>query len=190
MVPGARQTVPAGLLPVMLQAALASATVDSGLLDLSNATVVLVAPAAPRAAVFARMLCDQVHSRTGLSWRVVDDEQEQEQGPDPDPNPAGPAQIKLSAASGSPVAWRSAAPEGYTIRASGRGEQAPGHPATVEIAGSDERGLLYGVGRLLRIMNMSLEQNYYTPRSAAVSVPAGLTLSSSPDRAMRGLQIG
>ena len=39
-------------------------------------------------------------------------------------------------------------------------------------------------------MNMTLTQNYYTPRVAKVEVAAGLAIRSRPDRPMRGVQVG
>ena len=60
----------------------------------------------------------------------------------------------------------------------------------VTVHGQDERGLLYGVGRLLRKMNMTLVENYYTRRVAKVTIEAGLSITSSSDKPMRGLQLG
>lgn len=39
-------------------------------------------------------------------------------------------------------------------------------------------------------MNLTLSQNYYTPRQATVLLPAALSIESAPDRPMRGVQIG
>lgn len=48
----------------------------------------------------------------------------------------------------------------------------------------------FGVGRLVRELNLTLVENYYTPRIAAASVPAELSVVSWPARPMRGIQIG
>lgn len=48
----------------------------------------------------------------------------------------------------------------------------------------------FGVGRLVRELNLTLVENYYTPRVAAASVPADLSVVSWPARPMRGIQIG
>ena len=48
----------------------------------------------------------------------------------------------------------------------------------------------FGVGRLVRELNLTLVENYYTPRVAVASVPDTLHVESWPDRPMRGIQIG
>ncbi len=52
---------------------------------------------------------------------------------------------------------------------------------SIVIAGHDERGVLYGVGRLLRIMKM---------RTGQVLVPGDLNISSTPAYPIRGHQLG
>ena len=39
-------------------------------------------------------------------------------------------------------------------------------------------------------MNLTLSQNYYTPRHATLLLPTALSIESAPDRPMRGVQIG
>jgi hypothetical protein len=52
---------------------------------------------------------------------------------------------------------------------------------TVLVVGHDARGVLYGIGRLLRTMEI---------RNGQVLVPAGLSISSSPAYPIRGHQLG
>jgi len=54
------------------------------------------------------------------------------------------------------------------------------HPAAI-ICAADSRGLLYGVGRLLRKMEM---------RSQSILVPAGLQITTAPKVPLRGDQLG
>ena len=54
-------------------------------------------------------------------------------------------------------------------------------PAIVSVTGSDSRGALFGVGKLLRNLNWS---------DGRISISAEFRSSESPDRAIRGHQIG
>jgi hypothetical protein len=67
-------------------------------------------------------------------------------------------------------------PEGYQIQAGGDAA-AP----VVRVAGNDPRGVLFGVGRLLRSMTMVKEK---------VTLPAGFKLASAPHYVLRGHQLG
>ena len=69
----------------------------------------------------------------------------------------------------------------------------------MRIVGNDERGVLYGVGRLLRHLDGSFAESYGSrvaadgPRSSVLlALPASGTISitSSPDFPMRGHQLG
>ena len=64
-------------------------------------------------------------------------------------------------------------PEGYQILSSSDG--------LIVVAGNDARGVLYGAGRLLRLMDYGRE---------AVSLPAGINLATSPRYPLRGHQLG
>jgi hypothetical protein len=65
-------------------------------------------------------------------------------------------------------------PEGYTLTLEHE-------PRSIVVCGSDERGVLYGVGRLLRKMEM---------RPASLQIPAGLRISTAPKFPLRGFQLG
>ena len=93
----------------------------------------------------------------------------------------GQTTIVLAANTSDEVDWASPRAEGYRVEAG---------PTGVSVTGVDARGLLYGTGRLLRLLNLSLTQNYYTPRQATATLAAPLAVASSPDRYMRGVQMG
>jgi hypothetical protein len=63
-------------------------------------------------------------------------------------------------------------PEGYVIRTNER---------AVAIAGADPRGVLYGVGHLLRKLEM---------RTASINLPKPLNLTTTPETGLRGHQLG
>ena len=68
-------------------------------------------------------------------------------------------------------------PEGYTIRDDLRRKSGP----IVQIAGNDSRGVLFGIGRLLRAMSME---------KGVVTMPAGLKITTAPRYPLRGHQLG
>ena len=63
-------------------------------------------------------------------------------------------------------------PEGYRIATSG---------SSIGVSGADERGILYGLGRLLRRLEI---------REQSVTLPGAVRLSSSPYCSLRGHQLG
>jgi hypothetical protein len=69
------------------------------------------------------------------------------------------------------------AKEGYRIISGGAGEAA----AAVTVIGSDERGVLFGVGRLLRALRMA---------PGRVTLLQRLALTSAPKYSLRGHQLG
>lgn len=71
--------------------------------------------------------------------------------------------------------------EGYSLSVSGN---------TLIIAGNDERGLLYGVGRLLRETAFSCIRSFSSPPTRSAHVPAALNVTSSPAFPLRGHQLG
>jgi hypothetical protein len=78
---------------------------------------------------------------------------------------------------GAPPADRAPSSEGYRVAVNGAGRAAP----TVLVLGADARGVLFGVGRLLREARMA---------RGSVRVPAALSIVSSPVVALRGHQLG
>lgn len=67
-------------------------------------------------------------------------------------------------------------PEGYVLRV-----DASRKPATVFVIGADDRGMLFGVGRLLREMAMT---------RGALTVSPSLQLATAPKTKLRGHQLG
>src|SRR5262245_5900916 len=107
------------------------------------------------------MLIEEVEKRTQLRWTCVKQL----------PNEGTPS-ISIDRA---PIKGESKSPlvrEGYQIKTSGN---------TVTISGNDARGVLFGVGYLLRTMRMEKRR---------VSLPAGINLATAPKYPMRGHQLG
>ncbi len=142
----------------MLAALFVAATGSIGASELILTEAVVVPPAhASRLELkAAAVLVEEVQRRSWTQWRI-------------DSSPAGEApRIELKRGSG--------APESYQLRASLQGAK-----AVVVIAGSDERGILYGVGRLLRSLEIEREK---------VSLPNSINVTSAPRLRLRGHQLG
>lgn len=132
------------------------AAAGSGNIDLRNCAVVIAANATTRERKAATVLIEEAEKRSGLRWRI---------GPKPD-SPSGAAIYLGTSASHLPA-------EGYTIRTNGQ---------SISILGADERGLLFGVGKFLRLASFSRQ---------TASIPAKLpNVSTSPKYPLRGHQLG
>jgi hypothetical protein len=125
-------------------------------LDLSRAVVQLQADATPRERHAVDLLVDEVEARTRIRWDVVERAA-----------PGQPA-VRVGRHSGSPAPGR----EGYHLVSAGD---------SVTVAGADERGVLFGVGRLLRALEM---------RPGRIVLPAPLALTETPVVDIRGHQLG
>jgi hypothetical protein len=145
-------------------------------INLNEAVVVVPPGLSPREAKAVRMLVDEVAKRTQIRWPVVE---------------AWPAE-------GVPVigVGPAAAVEGFAGRhaaalVEGRGEtkaegyrirtQVGGAAPAVFVVGNDARGVLFGVGRLLRALEM---------RRGEIRLPGELNVDSVPRTALRGHQLG
>jgi hypothetical protein len=141
----------------------------TGLRDLTRATIV---SGQDSTKVSAMVLAEEVEKRTGLSWPVLGE-----------PPTDGWAVFLLTPDEKTPSSWRVPeelgvlAAEGYAIRtpASESGS------SSVWIAGADRRGVLFGVGRFLRLLEWSKGR-------VRLSVP--LDVSSAPAYPIRGHQLG
>jgi hypothetical protein len=122
-------------------------------LDLAGASVVLPAGASPQERKAAVMLIDEVERRTRLRWPLANAR----------PSGAAPA-ILLTRAAGRP--------EGYRISISA---------GAVTVSGSDARGVLFGVGRLLRALEMSRDR---------VGLRDDFRVDTAPETRLRGHQLG
>jgi hypothetical protein len=69
----------------------------------------------------------------------------------------------------------SGGPDGYQIKASG------GNPAVVWVIGNDPRGVLFGVGGLLRNLRMDRDR---------ITLPSDLQIQTAPKKPLRGHQLG
>ncbi len=123
--------------------------------DLHAATVV-ASPSTPQQGAAARLLIDEIHRRTGLQWRLSATQ------------PRTGSFVRVTRARAHGMA------EGFAIRtvAEGRG---------VEIAGNDDRGVLYGVGYLLRKLEAG---------PGVAKLDQRIDIVTAPVQSVRGTQIG
>lgn len=148
------------LLSVLLASG-ARAHAGHDMADLTNAVVFVSEGASAREARALDFLLDEVEARTNLRWNVVTTA--------PYATEAHPV-IQL-ARCGVGVPDKA---EAYAINVD--------HAAnTVTVFGHDERGVLFGAGRLLREMRLE-------PGSA--TIPASLSIATAPETPLRGHQLG
>ena len=127
----------------------------------------------------AEMLLDEVEARCQVRWP------EAERLPDG----GGPAIVL-----GQRAALASAFPALAATLGDGKGDQPEGYrivssaPGLVVVAGNDARGVLFGAGRLLRLMNTTGESP--PDHLGTVTLAAGLDLATAPRYALRGHQLG
>lgn len=143
------------------------------LMDLSSAQVVTPDSNTPREAKAVQMLVEEVLTRTMISLNRAS------KASDGSASPAIVVGRKTSLASllksrGLPAVAGNDRPEGYQILVSRT-------RSTVVVSGNDERGVLFGVGRLLRELRMSRGQ---------VRIPADFQEDSAPETPLRGHQLG
>ena len=137
--------------------ATAAAILHGGELDLTGAKVVVGEHASRLEKKAAAVLVEEVARRSWVQWQVASDV------------PAGAsAVIELTR--------RTGPREGYRLKAAQRGAT-----ANVVIAGNDERGVLYGVGALLKALRIEREH---------VSLAGPLEMETAPKLALRGHQLG
>ena len=140
-------------------------------IDLTNAVIVSYAKPHTVEAKAVQMLVEEVEKRTRIRWAVTDSV----------PGPSRPIIVVGSADTlhiemkkGIGSEWN--APEGYFVSGGG------GHaPKLITVLGADARGVLFGVGRLLRELRMERDR---------ISIPANLNIASKPYHKLRGHQLG
>ena len=140
--------------------------------DLTKAVVVAPADLSPQEKKAVEMLVDEVHKRTQVRWHVVANW----------PAGDGPAVAIGPAKSLAAFAGKfadelakdaSAKPaEGFRLRSGG---------AQVVIAGNDPRGVLFGIGYLLRHMHMN---------PGKITLDDDLSVTTAPKYPLRGHQLG
>lgn len=142
--------------------------------DLARAVVVVPEGATEPEKKSATMLVEEVERRSGVRWEV----RSRWPGGDGPIVAVGRASL-LRGLDGGAERWLAGftAPEGAEGYRVGTGQGGIG----VVVAGNDARGVLFGVGRLLRELRMG---------RGRVSVPADLRIASAPRMALRGHQLG
>ena len=143
-------------------------------IDLTKAVVVAPADLSPREKKAVAMLVEEVAKRTQIYWPVTTEWPKTLGVPviavGREPN------LKHDYPQTAPWLTRLAAPagaEGYRVQT----ETGP----TVLVVGNDPRGVLFGIGRLLRELRMARRK---------IELPAGFEEASSPQVALRGHQLG
>ena len=134
-------------------------------LDLTSTTIVVAADASPRERAAATMLLEEVQRRSRARWTIG------KAGNGPAVHVGRLATLRKGPAA-SRLQGAAPGPEGYRLVSSADG---------VIVAGADERGVLFGVGRLLRALEIGRDR---------VVLPAALDLTETPVVAMRGHQLG
>lgn len=140
------------------------------MLDLTHAVVVSPPDLSTREKKAVAMLLDEVEKRTRLRWPCTADR----------PAPGVPVIAVAPYRSLAAFAGRvqidgdTGAAEGYHIRSDSR------QPA-VYVIGNDERGVLFGIGHILRNLRMD---------KGKATLPAGINVSTAPAYRLRGHQIG
>jgi hypothetical protein len=130
-----------------------AALASAATLDLKNAVVVAPRGATARETKAVTMLVEEVEKRSEIRWPV------QQAAP-----PGGVPVIAVERGSGPK--------EGYRVRVEGQ---------RVTVSGNDERGVLFGVGRLLRELRME---------KGSVGVPSDFGVTTAPAYPLRGHQLG
>lgn len=149
---------------------------DPSLIDVTRATVVTPARLNVQERTAVRVLVEEVERRTTVRMPVVtewpaDSVAVIAVGPLAGSSNWAARGLRNAAAAADPGR------EGYRLSLNKAGRGAP----TVLALGADSRGVLFGVGRLLRELRLA---------PASIRVPDGLAIVSAPQVALRGHQLG
>lgn len=144
--------------------------------DLTQATIVVTMDGKAQHAKAVDMLIDEVHKRSGIRWEVAtkwpdDDRAVIALGLTSEVTTFAPQYSKAIS-----KLTEQLGEEGYSISSFDDRDA-----ATVTIAGRDRRGVMFGIGRLLRALRM-------TPGKIELAEP--LQVTSTPRYPMRGHQLG
>ncbi|HXH51627.1 MAG TPA: hypothetical protein VNM47_19985 [Terriglobia bacterium] len=148
-----------------------------GAIDLKDSVVVAPEGLSRREQKAVQLLIEEVEKRTGLRWPVASRFE-------PGSNShivVGSDQALKQAGTGLPrellpEGKKLANPEGYHLRTTNRSGS-----TVVTVSGAGERGVLFGVGGLLRSLRMSKQK---------VSLDGPLDIATSPKYKLRGHQLG
>jgi len=153
-----------------------SAAVRADEIDLSSATVVAPAGLSGPETKALNLLVDEIAARTRRRLEVVHDWPRDAATPVIAVGQAS-ALADHSEAAAKMAARKSLPAEGFTIET----RVADGKAPAVFVIGNDERGVLFGVGKLLRSLAMSRDR---------VALPAALDVTTAPAMPIRGHQLG
>jgi hypothetical protein len=145
---------------LLLSAGAARAAADEPAIDLTRAVVVTPGKLSGPEEKAVAMLIEEVEKRTQIRWERVEN------------NPHADAAIVV----GHVDDWKDKTPEGYSIQ-----RLAQKNGTVIVVHGNDARGLLFGVGHLLRKMNLSKHK---------ATLPADFSVKSAPQIPLRGHQLG
>jgi hypothetical protein len=143
-------------------------------IDLKECVLATSRNPSPRELKALAVLSEECYKRSGLTWKMQS----------PGKNTA-PVTIYAGLVSGLGKWGRgtqSAAPVGRNPEAYAIQTGSDGSGRWITVAGSDERGVLFGVGQLLRLIDFG--------RQAAAIDPGRLPIHSSPKYPLRGHQLG
>src|SRR5581483_5516028 len=146
---------------------------DANVITLTNATVVAPAELSAPEARAVTMLVEEIEKRTQVRLPVAH-VWPKEAVPVIAVGPA--AAYPAFAPDYAPTLSRELRSEGYQLRVM-QGKQAP----VVLIAGHDARGVLFGIGKLLRVLRMEKQ---------SITLSADLNIVSAPRYPLRGHQLG
>jgi len=148
----------------------------SALIDLKGATIVTPTNLNVQERTAVRVLVEEVGKRTNVRLPVATT-WPAESVPVIAVGPLATAQQWASAALRNVAAVAAPGREGFRLAVSSAGAAAP----RVLVLGADSRGVLFGVGRLLRELRMD---------RGSLRAPADLSIVSTPQVALRGHQLG
>lgn len=146
---------------------------EGAMFDLRSATVLHAADLSTRGRKAVQMLVEEVEDRSSIRWAT---------GTSQSSDGAGPSILVGTTVELTPMLMErhltlkssAGGAEGYQV-------QVVPESAIVVVSGNDERGVLFGVGRLLRELRMS---------RGRIEIPAGFLESSAPETRLRGHQLG
>ncbi len=144
--------------------------------DLTHASVVTPSGLSKPEQKAVQMLVEEVEKRSRVRWEHKNAWPSQKEpiiliGP-----AAGVRSLASQHGVPLPEALRQSGPEGFYLGIAG-GKEAP----VIWVAGNDSRGVLFGVGRLLRELRLERDR---------VMLPADFHLASAPRMPLRGHQVG
>ncbi|WP_010587982.1 hypothetical protein [Schlesneria paludicola] len=164
-----------GLFASAYPGSVGSAAEGSAMVDLTQAVVVAPDDLSPREKKAVMMLVEEVRKRSMVHWTRVSAIPKSVDGPLIVVGPQAKVRSLLAGKGiAAPAAAETTRPEGYQIAMTAKG-------AIVAVLGNDERGVLFGVGRLLRELRLT---------RGKAELPAGFNEVSAPESSLRGHQLG